>query len=151
MEFIVVRFRDPRDVFVDGMPLGRTGEKLRVDKGKHTVHLGDPRNYDPTRRRPDVRGTTSIKPMEVFFEPEAYAAPRPAPRSSRRVRRQPVARQNPIRVDRERFAHSESYRESRPVASLAPFPHPSILSRCSPESPSSWLGSDVSERRGPTF
>ena len=70
MEFIVVRFRDTRGVVVDGMPMGRTGEKLRVQAGRHRIHLGDPRNYAPAWRRPDVRGTTSIKPMEVFFEPE---------------------------------------------------------------------------------
>ena len=70
MEFIVVRFASARDVFVDGMRMGRTGEKLRVQKGRHTIHLGEPRDYDPAWRRPDVRGTTSIKPMEVLFEPE---------------------------------------------------------------------------------
>ena len=70
MEFIVVRYTDKRNVFIDNMPMGRTGEKLRVQKGKHTINLGDPRDYVPAWRRPDVRGTTSIKPMEVFFEPE---------------------------------------------------------------------------------
>ena len=71
MEFIIVRYQEKRDVFVDNMPMGKTGEKLRVGAGKHTIHLGDPRDYDPARRRPDVRGTTSIKPMEVSFEPLA--------------------------------------------------------------------------------
>lgn len=71
MEFIIVRFRDARDVFVDGLHLGKTGEKLRVQKGKHTINMGDPRNYDPAWRRPDVQGTTSIKPMEVLFAPDA--------------------------------------------------------------------------------
>jgi hypothetical protein len=70
MEFIVVRFRDPRDVFVDGMQMGRTDETLRVEAGRHTIDLGDPPNYSPNWRRPDVQGTTSLKPMEVFFEPE---------------------------------------------------------------------------------
>jgi hypothetical protein len=71
MEFIVVRYKDKRDVFVDNMQMGMTGEKLRVGAGKHTIHLGDPRDYDPAWRRPDVRGTTSIKPMEVSFDPAA--------------------------------------------------------------------------------
>ena len=62
-----------------------------------------------------------------------------------------VARQNSIRVDTGRFAHGESYSESWPVASLTAPRQPFILSRCSPESPSSWVGSGVSERRGPTF
>ena len=46
-----------------------------------------------------------------------------------------VARQNPIRVDSERFTHCESYSASGTVASLTALPDPSILSRCSPESP----------------
>jgi hypothetical protein len=70
MEFIIVRFRKVRDVFVDGMPMGTTGEKLRVEEGRHLVHLGDPRNYAPKWRRPDVTGTTSIEPMEIVFEAE---------------------------------------------------------------------------------
>jgi hypothetical protein len=37
------------------------------------------------------------------------------------------------------------------VAALTPPRQPSILSRCFPESPASWLGSDVSPRRWPTF
>ena len=65
--------------------------------------------------------------------------------------RKTVPRQNPIRVETERLARAEPYRESRPSASLTPLPYPSILSRCSPESPSSLVGSDVSERRDPTF
>ncbi len=69
MEFIIVRYKDKRDVFVDNMKMGKTGEKLRVGEGKHTIHLGDPRNYDPAWRRPDVQGTTSIRPLEVCFEP----------------------------------------------------------------------------------
>ena len=71
MEFIIVRYKDKRDVFVDNMQMGKTGEKLRVGAGKHTIHLGDPRDYDPAWRRPDVRGTTSIKPLEVSFDPAA--------------------------------------------------------------------------------
>ena len=70
MEFIVVRFRDPRDVFVDGMQMGRTDETLRVEAGRHTIDLGDPPNYNPNWRRPDVQGTTSLKPMEVLFDPQ---------------------------------------------------------------------------------
>jgi len=69
MEFIIVRFHDPRAVFVDGMPMGQTGEKLRVEEGIHTINLGDPRNYTPAWRRPQVEGTTSNAPLEVLFDP----------------------------------------------------------------------------------
>jgi len=63
----------------------------------------------------------------------------------------PVPRQNPIRVETERLAHVRSHSQSRPSASLTPFPHPFIVVRCSLESPSSWVGYDAWARRGPTF
>jgi hypothetical protein len=70
MEFIIVRFRDARTVFVDGMPMGSTGERLRVQEGVHTINLGDPRNYTPKWRRPEVTGTNATRPMEILFDPE---------------------------------------------------------------------------------
>jgi hypothetical protein len=70
MEYIVVRFRDSRDVFVDGEPMGKTEKILRVEAGRHTVDLGEPENYTPKWRRPDIQGTTSLCPLEVTFEPE---------------------------------------------------------------------------------
>ncbi|HEY7214755.1 MAG TPA: hypothetical protein VIC28_09005 [Thermoanaerobaculia bacterium] len=70
MEYIVVRFRDSRDVFVDGQQMGKTDETLRVEAGRHTVDLGEPENYTPKWRRPVIQDTTSLCPLEVTFEPE---------------------------------------------------------------------------------
>ena len=69
MEFIVVRFRDPRDVFIDGMPMGETEETLRVQAGIHTIDLGDPRDYIPTEYSLDIQGTATLAPLEVRFVP----------------------------------------------------------------------------------
>lgn len=68
MEFIKVRFQDKRQVFIDGDESGSTNRTLRVSRGRHTIHLGDPRNYEPAWRRPLVTDTNPIKPMEVTFE-----------------------------------------------------------------------------------
>ncbi len=68
MEFIVVRYRRKRNVFIDGEETGETGERLRVEEGTHTINLGDPRDYRPKWRRPTVTGTTSIEPMEIEFD-----------------------------------------------------------------------------------
>lgn len=57
-----------RTVFVDGEECGRTGKILRVERGKHTINLGDPRNYSSKWRRPLVENTTAIKPLKVEFE-----------------------------------------------------------------------------------
>jgi len=67
-EFIRVTFADSRDVFIDGQLSGRTQQTLRVEKGTHTIHLGDPRNYEPSFRRPRVEKTSPIKPLEVTFD-----------------------------------------------------------------------------------
>ncbi|HEV8658429.1 MAG TPA: hypothetical protein VGS96_07345 [Thermoanaerobaculia bacterium] len=68
MEFIKVKYPNARTVFIDGEDNGSTGEKLRVEEGKHTINLGDPRDYKPKWRRPTVTGTTSINPMIIEFE-----------------------------------------------------------------------------------
>lgn len=67
-EFIQVLYPASRDVFVDGELEGKTNETLRVERGTHTVNLGDPRDYAPKWRRPQVKNTSPIKPMEVRFE-----------------------------------------------------------------------------------
>jgi hypothetical protein len=68
MEYIKVKYPNMRTVFIDGEDNGSTGEKLRVEEGKHTINLGDPRDYKPKWRRPTVTGTTSINPMIIEFE-----------------------------------------------------------------------------------
>lgn len=70
MEFIRVLFPDDRDVYINGSKNGRTAETLRVQEGRITINLGDPRNYTPMWRRPLVTGTNVIRPMEVVFEKE---------------------------------------------------------------------------------
>lgn len=68
LQYIVVRFPETRDVFVDGKVAGRTEITLRVGEGTHTIHLGEPRNYTPKWRRPNVTGTNPILPMQITFE-----------------------------------------------------------------------------------
>ncbi len=70
MEYIVVKFRKKRTVFIDGEENGQTGERLRVEEGRHTINLGDPRDYRPMWRRPSVTGTTTVDPMIIEFEPD---------------------------------------------------------------------------------
>jgi PEGA domain len=68
MEYVIVRYVRKRTVYIDGEDSGETGERLRVEEGTHTIHLGDPRDYTPKWRRPTVTGTTTSKPMEIEFE-----------------------------------------------------------------------------------
>lgn len=41
MEYIVVDYEESRDVYVDDQPCGKTGETLRVDRGTHTINMGE--------------------------------------------------------------------------------------------------------------
>ena len=70
MEFVVVRFTEEREVFIDGQQMGETDEKLRVEAGIHTIDLGKPRNYIPDEYTLDVQDTSSLSPLEVRFAPE---------------------------------------------------------------------------------
>jgi hypothetical protein len=68
MEFITVRYLEHRTVYIDGEPAGFTNRTLRVNRGTHTINLGDPRDYEPKWRRSTIEGTASPRPMEVTFE-----------------------------------------------------------------------------------
>ena len=70
MQFLIVRYPTNRTVFVDGAAAGKTNKAFKVEAGRHKIHLGKPRNYTPDFRRPDVRNTTSIAPLEGGFEPQ---------------------------------------------------------------------------------
>ena len=54
MEYVIVRYARKRSVYIDGEDSGETGERLRVEEGTHTIHLGDPRDYPPKWRRPQA-------------------------------------------------------------------------------------------------
>lgn len=49
MEFVKVIFPDVRSVYIDGNASGQTNQRLSVQEGRHTFHLGDPKNYSPSR------------------------------------------------------------------------------------------------------
>ncbi len=67
-QYLRVRYTESRDVFIDGAKSGKTNKRLLVGEGPHTIHLGEPRDYEPQWRRPNVTGTTPLTPMEVLFE-----------------------------------------------------------------------------------
>ena len=69
MEHVIVRYPGgARSVHVDGVQDGMTNKRLRVSRGTHRFDLGEPRDYTPTFRRPMVKDTSPVKPMEVTFE-----------------------------------------------------------------------------------
>jgi hypothetical protein len=67
MEHLLVTFPVLRTVLIDGEDGGSTNRVLRVEEGTHTITLGDPRDYKPSSRTVNVKGTSPIKPREVTF------------------------------------------------------------------------------------
>ncbi|HKG94798.1 MAG TPA: hypothetical protein VKA84_22985 [Gemmatimonadaceae bacterium] len=68
MEFILVSYPRRRRVFVDGEQCGFTNEVIQIDGGTHRIDLGEPANYTPQFRRPDISGTAVFDPLLLEFD-----------------------------------------------------------------------------------
>lgn len=67
-QFFKVVYPEQRDVFVDGIKMGRTNRTIEIGPGTYTINLGSPRDYAPSRRRPSITGTFADVPFIVEFE-----------------------------------------------------------------------------------
>lgn len=66
-QYVVVRYPEERDVYIDGQLVGKTNETLMVEEGYHLFDLGEPKDYLPESREVVVNETSSISPMEITF------------------------------------------------------------------------------------
>ncbi len=73
MEYVIVKYPQERDVFVDDQQVGKTHQTLEVETGHHTFSLGEPVDYTPPSQTVAVSGTNSIIPMEIEFTPAGDA------------------------------------------------------------------------------
>jgi hypothetical protein len=78
MEFVVVRFPEPRTVQMEGLELGPTGQVLLVERGTHIFDLGSPVNYAPVNVQTVVAGTTETEPLAIEFQRFSIEAAAPA-------------------------------------------------------------------------
>lgn len=69
IQWMIVQYPRVRDVFIDGMRAGETNKILLVSEGTQTVHLGQPVDYAPKKRRVLVTDTSEDHPKEVSFSP----------------------------------------------------------------------------------
>ena len=67
MEFVIVKFRKSRTVFIDGNEAGLTNETLRVNEGYHTFSLDGPADFNPQEQTVKILNTTEAGPQEVNF------------------------------------------------------------------------------------
>ena len=69
-EYVLVSYREPRRVFIDGADCGATGDILRVDTGRHRFHLGAPFDYGPLEVVRLIEDTNPLAPEIIVFLPE---------------------------------------------------------------------------------
>jgi len=68
MEYLLVNFRDERDVVLDGEVGGLTNHLIALSPGTVTISLGEPFDFLPTELTVVVKGTSVLAPFEVTFE-----------------------------------------------------------------------------------
>jgi hypothetical protein len=68
MEYVVVRFHEPRQVNIDGNVSGETNKILRVGAGTHVFDLGSPKDYQPIEVKREIKDTNSLDPAIVEFQ-----------------------------------------------------------------------------------
>ncbi len=69
IQWMVVQYPTLRDVFIDGKRAGQTNKPLMVREGTQEVHLGQPVDYTPRKRRVTVTDTSEALPKEISFTP----------------------------------------------------------------------------------
>ena len=66
-EYLVVKFRESRQVLLNGAPKGKTNELLTLQGGKYKVSLAPPPDFTPPEQDIDLRNTAPNAPLEVVF------------------------------------------------------------------------------------
>ena len=75
MEYVVVRYRQVRDVRIDGQAAGKTNDTLMVETGHHVFDLGEPLDYAPPSVEKNVQDTTAVGPLIIGdFRPKGGVA-----------------------------------------------------------------------------
>jgi hypothetical protein len=67
MEYLVVKFPEPRKVTVDGFISGATDMLLMLEAGLHTIALEPSTGYRPHRQTVVLVGTTPLNPSVITF------------------------------------------------------------------------------------
>jgi len=68
MEYLLVNYPEDREVLIDTIAQGRTGEIIELEKGTHIISLKSPsQNFKPKQKKIVLAGTSSLTPQEVTF------------------------------------------------------------------------------------
>lgn len=67
MEYLLVTFREERDVVIDGVAAGLTNHLVALAPGTYTISLAGKLDFSPQERTVVVQGTSPLDPQEVLF------------------------------------------------------------------------------------
>ncbi len=76
MEFILVKYSDRREVFIDDLFLGFNHDEAgqsqvyEVPKGTHTIRLGGDQDHHPLVQDIDIHQTSRDNPLLLEFQEE---------------------------------------------------------------------------------
>lgn len=67
-EYFRVQYIEQRDVFVDGVKMGRTNRRIEIGGGTYAISMGSPRDYHPQWQLATIIDTFADEPLIVTFE-----------------------------------------------------------------------------------
>jgi hypothetical protein len=68
MEYLLVKFREGRQVVVDDHFLGSTNQVIEIEEGKHSISLAAPYDFKPHEWHIVLANSTVVQPIEIEFE-----------------------------------------------------------------------------------
>ena len=67
-EYFKVTYPEQRDVFVDGVKMGRTNRRIEIGGGTYAISMGTPGDYRPQWQLTTIIDTFADEPLIVTFE-----------------------------------------------------------------------------------
>lgn len=79
MEYLIVRFPETRNVWVDDVPQGKTDIVLELEAGVHKITLAPPHDFSPLEQKVLLQNTAALDPCRIEFHRLPPAAIPPSP------------------------------------------------------------------------
>ena len=67
-EYFKVQYVEQRDVFVDGIKMGRTNRRIEIGGGTYAISMGVPSDYRPQWQLATIIDTVPEDPLIVTFQ-----------------------------------------------------------------------------------
>ena len=68
MQYVLVKYKENRQVVVDDHYLGYTNEVIEIEEGQHSISMAAPYDFSPHEWQVVLVDTTVVQPLEVEFK-----------------------------------------------------------------------------------